>query len=345
MKALFLSAPQEFEYRDTDFPVQPEGWVRVRMRRVGICGSDVHYYMNGRIGDQVVAYPHILGHEGCGEILDGAGEFERGQPVYIEPAIHCGECDQCLAGRENTCRMLTFLGNPGENSGCMCEEMVMPAKCIVPLPEWMDLDDAVLLEPLCIGCYSVLRSRATKGCSAAIVGAGPIGLTVAVGLNELEPSEVYVSEPVAARRKAAERLGATRTFDPGEEGAGEGAGAAVQEASHGGVDVVFECAGTQESIDDAATMLKPGGTLVLVGIPADLDRISCDLHWLRRCEATIVNIRRQNRAISHALAALERQRHVRDVFITHHFTPDRAKEAFDLVRRRADNVIKAVLHF
>lgn len=341
MKALFLTAPQEFEYRETESPAQPDGWVRVRMRHVGICGSDVHYYMTGRIGEQVVTYPYILGHEGSGEILDGAGGFEKGQPVYIEPAMSCGECDQCLAGRENTCRTLKFLGNPLETPGCMCEEISMPPECIVPLPEWMGLEEAVLLEPLCIGIYAVLRSRAAKGCSAAIVGAGPIGLTVAVGLNELEPDGLYVSEPVEARRQAAEALGASQTFDPGAGGAAE----AVQGVSHGGVDVVFECAGTQESTDDAAAMLKPGGTLVLIGIPEGLDRISYNPHWMRRCEATVVNIRRQNRAINRALAALEHQRHVRDVFITHRFAPDRAKEAFDLVQQRRDGVIKAVLHF
>ena len=102
MRALLLSAPGTFEYREVEPPVAPDGWVRIRMRCVGICGSDVHYYSVGRIGDQVISYPYVLGHECSGEILDGAGEFNRGARVYVEPAISgrmVDELEGWLAGR------------------------------------------------------------------------------------------------------------------------------------------------------------------------------------------------------------------------------------------------------
>lgn len=341
MRALLLSAPGTFEYREVEPPVAPEGWVRIRMRYVGICGSDVHYYSTGRIGDQVVTYPHTLGHECSGEILEGAGQLEPGTRVYVEPAIFCGSCDQCRACRENTCRNLKFLGNPGEIGGGMCQEMAMPMRCVAPLPEEIGLEEAVLLEPLCIGVYAVARSQLCKGGTAAIVGAGPIGLTALLALSELQPREVLVSEPIEARRKAAELLGADSTFDPAEAGAGD----AVFDASQGGVDAAFDCAGTQESIDDAARMLKPGGTLVLIGIPPELDRVTYDPNLMRRREITIVNIRRQNRMIHRAVSLLARRRDASRALITHKFPPTRAKEAFELVRQRADGVIKAVIEF
>ena len=337
MKALFLSAPQSFEYRDTRPPEAPEGWVRVRMRHVGICGSDVHYYETGRIGDQIVKYPFVLGHEGSGEVA--AGQSRTGAPIYIEPAIACHECDQCLEGRENTCRNLKFLGNPLELAGCMSEEVALPAECIVALPEWMPLDEAVLLEPLSIGVHAVSRARVIKGCRVAIVGAGPIGLTTLLAASDFTPREVLVSEPVAARRAAAEKLGARRSFDPG----GGGAAGAIYDASHGGVDVAFECAGTQESIDDATRMLRPGGTLVLIGIPADLDRATYDPHLARRREITAVNVRRQNRCVEKALAILERRRDAARVLLTHRFPPAQAKKAFELVLQKADGAIKALI--
>jgi len=212
MRALFLTAPRSFEYREAESVETPPGWVRVRMRYVGICGSDVHYYAEGRIGDQEVKYPFILGHEGSGEVSEGAGHFDSGSRLYIEPAISCHQCDQCLAGRENTCRNLRFLGNPLELSGCMQEEISMPPDCIVPLPEWLRMEDAVLLEPLCIGVYAVERSAAQEGCRAAIVGAGPIGLSVLLALSEVAPRQILVSEPVLARRAAAEKLGAGQSF-------------------------------------------------------------------------------------------------------------------------------------
>jgi L-iditol 2-dehydrogenase len=341
MKALFLSAPQSFEYRETSPPRVPEGWVRVRMRYVGICGSDIHYYADGRIGDQVVQYPFVLGHEGSGEVSDGAGRFPKRAPIYIEPAISCHQCDQCLAGRENTCRNLKFLGNPRETPGCMCEEIALPPECIFPLPDWMGLDEAVLLEPLSIGVYAVQRSRAETGCCAAIVGAGPMGLVVQLALSDLTPRRILASEPVAARRAAAEKLGAQATFDPGAGGAS----GSITEASQGGVDVAFECAGTQESIDDAARMLKPGGTLVLIGIPEGLDRVTYDPHHARRREITTVNIRRQTRCVERALSILEKKRDATRVLLTHRFEPVRAGEAFDLVHRKDDGVVKALLSF
>ena len=311
------------------------------MKYVGICGSDIHYYATGRIGDQVVRFPFVLGHEGSGQIEDGAGVFPQGIPVYIEPAMACHTCDQCLAGRENTCRTMKFLGNPLEHSGCMSEEIVLPRECIVPLPGWLGLEEAVLLEPLSIGVYAVQRSRAGNGCRVAIAGAGPIGLSVLLALTDIDPRRVFVSEPVQARRIAAEDLGAHGSFDPGQAGAAS----AILAATGGGADIAFECAGTQESIDDAARMIRPGGTMVLIGIPEGLDRVTYDPHLARRRELTVVNIRRQNRCTDAALSILAARRDAAKVLITHRLLPVRAGEAFDLVEHKSDGAIKAVLQF
>ncbi|HYK90702.1 MAG TPA: alcohol dehydrogenase catalytic domain-containing protein [Acidobacteriota bacterium] len=341
MKALFLSGPGDLQLRETRTQVTPPGWVRIRMRYVGICGSDLHYYSDGRIGDQVVTEPFVLGHEGSGELCDRFGALLPGTPIYVEPAVSCHQCDQCLAGRENTCRKLRFLGNPSEMSGCMCDEITMPSECVVPIPGWMSLDEAVLLEPLCIGIYAVTRSPFGLGSSAAIVGAGPIGLSVLLALSDTDPAQVFISEPIPARRQAAEALGATRTFAPSARGAAD----AVTEASGGGVAVAFECAGTQESIDDAAAMLKPGGTLVLIGIPEGNGRVSYDPHLLRRREITVLNIRRQNKAVERAISLLERRRDAAGVLITHRFPPTRARDAFEMLRRKTDKAIKVLLEF
>ncbi len=341
MRALYLTGPRTLQLRESPPTAPPPGWVRVRMRYAGICGSDLHYYSAGRIGDQVVTEPFILGHEGSGELDERLGDLPSGTHVYIEPAIACHQCDQCRAGRENTCRKLKFLGNPLELSGCMREEIAMPAECLVPVPHWMSLEEAVLLEPLSIALYAVGRSRSETGCSVAIVGAGPIGLSVLLGLSDISPSLIFVSEPVEARRRAAEALGATRTFSPASRGAAE----AIAEISQGGVDVAFECAGTQEAIDDATNMLKPGGTLVLIGIPEEAGRITYDPHLLRRREITVVNIRRQTRALDRALSLLKRRRDAAKILITHRFPPARAGEAFELVYRKADSAIKVLLEF
>jgi len=343
VKTLFLEEIGRLGYRETAPPEVPDGWVKVRMRTVGICGSDIHYFVTGRIGDQVVTFPHILGHEGCGEIVEGAGELAPGTCVYLEPAVVCHECDQCRAGRENTCRKLAFFGNPGEFPGCMREEVAAPLENAVPMPPAIGSDEAFLLEPLCIGVYAVVRSRFARGGTALVTGCGPIGLSVLAGLSEFGPSAVYMSDPVPERRRAAQALGATEAWDP--EPVAEGVRARVQEASGGGVDVAFECAATKESVEDAIRSLKPGGTLMLIGIPEDFDFFCFDSSHMRRHEITIVNVRRQNRMTARTISLLERRRDLKRVMITHRFRPEQANEAFDLVRERKDGVIKAVLEF
>jgi L-iditol 2-dehydrogenase len=339
MNALFLTALRKLEYRTVPAMRAPRGWLRVRMRRVGICGSDIHYYTTGHIGNQIVRYPHILGHEGAGDILDGRGRFEKGQPVFIEPAISCGRCEQCLLGRENTCDELRFMGNPGELQGCMRDEIAMPPQNVVPLPKWMGLDQAALLEPLCIASHALGRSGAWPGCRCAIVGAGPIGLSVLLALGSIRPKQVLVSEPIPARRHAAARLGATRAFAPGKGGSSQ----EVADASKGGVDFAFECVGTQEAVDDAVRMLRPGGSLIVIGITEGFDRVTFDPHWLRRQEINIISVRRQNRRLKAAMALLKSRRDAPAVLLTHRFPPERATEGFELARRRGDGVIKALL--
>jgi len=343
MKALLLTDVRRLECRDIPRPERPERWIRVRVKRVGICGSDIHYFVEGRIGDQVVAFPHQLGHEGSGVVMDGAGGFEPGTPVYLEPAVVCRECDQCRAGRENTCRRIQFFGNPNEFPGCMREEVVVPPENVVPLPPAIPVEEGFLLEPLCIGMYSAVRSGIREGASVAVVGCGPIGLSVLVALGEFAPKRVYATDPVEARRRAAEALGAHVVLDPSP--VERGAAAVVLEESGGGVDAAYECAGTQESIDDAIRMLKPGGTLMLVGIPEGAERVSFDHSHMRRNEITILNVRRQNRMTPRTMPLLERRRDVAGVFVTHRFRPEQANEAFALVHERRDGVIKAVLDF
>jgi len=342
VKALLLTAPGRLECRDVPRPEGPPGWVRVRVRSVGICGSDIHYFVEGRIGDQVVSFPHQLGHEGSGVVLDAAGRLLPGVPVYLEPAVVCHQCDQCRIGRENTCRRIRFFGNPNEFPGCMREEVVVPPENVIPLPPSIPVEVGFLLEPLCIGMYAVARSGIGEGASVAVVGCGPIGLSVIAALSDAKPRMIYATDPVGARREAARALGADVALDPSP--LEHGAASAVLSQT-GGVDAVYECAGTLASIDDAIHMLRPGGVLMLVGIPEGTDRVAFDHSHMRRNEITIVNVRRQNRMIGRALSLLERRPDLPDILITHRFPPERAEEAFSLVHERRDGVIKAVIDF
>ncbi len=132
--------------------------VLIKMQRVGVCGSDIHYYATGKIGSQVVKYPFAVGHEGAGTVLEigsAVKTLQVGDEIAIEPAMPCWECDQCKAGRPHTCRNLKFLGCPGQAEGCLSEYIVMPETSCALLDQGLILDDGALSEPLAIGVYAV----------------------------------------------------------------------------------------------------------------------------------------------------------------------------------------------
>ncbi|MCX6996117.1 MAG: alcohol dehydrogenase catalytic domain-containing protein [Kiritimatiellaeota bacterium] len=343
MKALVLAAIQKLAWRDVPEPTRPGPRdVLLEVAAVGVCGSDLHYFNHGRIGRMVVQYPFILGHECSARVLAVGSEVARVQPgdrVAVEPAVSCGVCDQCRAQRRHTCRQLKFLGCPGQLSGCLCERLVLPEECCFPIAPTTTLDQAVLVEVLAIAVYAVRRSEVRPGAAVGILGAGPIGLAVLLVLRQAGIRTICVTEPLTARRALAEKWGASWAGDPYAADAAQ----ALARREPLGLDVVFECCGRQEAVDDALRLLKPGGTLVMVGIPT-VDCISLTMDLARRKEIRFQNIRRQNECVSAALELMERDGLPVTQLHTHTFSFDRAAEAFDLVANYRDGVVKALIH-
>lgn len=339
MNAMVLTNLRRLEMRELPAPdTVLTGQVRLRVKSVGICGSDVHYYANGRIGSVPVEYPHIMGHEFSGVVEEmGAGvdTVAIGDLVAVDPAMSCGECAQCLAGRPNTCVRICFLSCPGEADGCLAEYVVIPAaNCFrTELSE----DEAALAEPLSIGVYAAQRvAQQLPTATIAIQGAGPIGLGVLAATQSLGATRRYVSDPLAYRREAAGRLEAEWT------GAPEALDALVGKEMEGLFDIVVECCGQQEAIDQALRILKPGGCLLIVGIPGGR-RTSFDADLLRRKEITIRNVRRQINCMEPALELIANGTSAYTSLITHHYAFDETPDAFETVARYRDGVIKAMV--
>ena len=337
MKAAVLRGIEDLRIEDVPVPkIRNNTDVLIRIQSVGICGSDVHYYATGRIGDQVVQFPQIIGHETAG-IVEAVGpavkRVKPGDRIAVDPAVSCGECDQCRAGRYHTCRGNRFLGCPGQLEGCLCELIVMPESCCYPVPEGLSLDDAVLCEPLSIGLYAVKLSIPKEGASAGIIGAGPIGLSVLLCAGAYGCERVYVSDPVPARRRAAADNGAAWAGIPEE------LDAAVNDGEPDLLDAAFECSGTQEGLDQAVRLVKPGGRLMIIGIP-EFDRFGFDAHTARRHEITLQNVRRQNGCIDESLELVARGEIDPSFMKTHEFPLEEAPRAFSLIRSYSDGVIK-----
>lgn len=342
MKAAVLTALRKIEIVDVPPPVLDRAEdVLIDVSTVGVCGSDVHYYTTGRIGSQVVKYPFRVGHEFSG-VIRAVGRKVRnvkpGDRVAVDPAMPCGKCDQCLAGRRHTCRNLSFLGCPGQAEGPLCEQMVMPAHCCFPVKKKTTMEEAAFVEPLSIGWYAASLAGVVRRCAVGILGCGPIGLSVLMSVRAMGVRRAYVTDLLDYRLVVALRQGASWAGNP-STGDVERRISGLEPLL---LDVVYECCGQQDAISQACRLLKPGGTLVIVGIP-EVDSISFDTDIIRRREITIKNVRRQNECVLPAIRLIENRKAKVSRLITHSFPLDRASEAFELVAGYEDGVVKAIV--
>ncbi|HTP13880.1 MAG TPA: alcohol dehydrogenase catalytic domain-containing protein [Bacteroidota bacterium] len=344
MKAAYLTGIGKFEISQAADPqLAASSDVLVRISAVGVCGSDIHYYTSGRIGSQVVKFPFIVGHEAAGVVERIGRSVKRvkpGQRIAIDPAVSCGQCDQCEAGREHTCRRLRFLGAPGQMDGALREFVVMDEKNCFPIDDGMTIEQGVLSEPLAIAVYSVEQSRLPRGANVAILGVGPIGMSVFHVLRTQSIGNIYITDRLEDRLSFSKQLKPTWTGNPDNTNIVKEI--ALREPLM--VDVVYDCSGDPSAIRQGVELLKPGGRLVLVGIP-EVDEISFPIHELRRREITIVNIRRQVHCTQKAIDLLARGQVAMDSTVTHRFPLEKTGEAFDLVAGHRNGVMKAVITF
>jgi L-iditol 2-dehydrogenase len=344
MKAMKLTGIREMHLMEVPEPqILLPSDVKIRMKVVGVCGSDIHYYTTGRIGSQVVQYPFTVGHEGAGEVVAVGAQVKRlkaGDRIAFDPAMPCWECDQCKAGRPHTCRKLLFLGCPGQAEGCLSEYIVLPESSCFPIEAHMSLDEAAISEPLAIGVYAVKNSIPMPGSVIGILGSGPIGMSVMLAAKAAGCTRIYMTDRLDARLDTVKAAGAMFTLNVETDDVCT----TVLEQDPLMLDAVFECCGRQEALDQAVDLLKPGGKLVVVGIP-EFDRWTLSADQMRRKEIRIQNIRRQVDCTEAALQAMASGSIDVSLMATHRFSFPDTDRAFDLVAGYRDGVMKAMIDF
>ena len=343
MKGIVLTGIRKIEIRELPDPeIKNENDVLVRMTKVGVCGSDVHYYSTGQIGDQIVEYPFTVGHEGAGiveRVGDKVTQVKPGDRIAVEPAMPCWKCDQCKAGRPHTCRELKFLGCPQQAEGCLSEFIVVPEECCLKIPDSMSFEEAAISEPLAIGLYALKQSGDVKEKRIGILGSGPIGLSVLMPALSLGAEKAYMTDKIDDRLKIATAAGAAWTGNPSKEDIVS----KIEKEEPGLLDIVFECCGEQDAVDQAIKILKPGGTLMIVGIPPVLDEWSIPAHAIRLKEITIKNVRRQNHCVEQALDMITNKNFDVNIMVTHRFDLAETISAFKMVENYEDGVLKAMI--
>ena len=344
MQKVVLTGIRKMELVDSEVPgIINNNDVKIKLSSIGVCGSDIHYYAEGKIGTQVVRYPFVVGHE-CSGIITEKGKdvtnVEVGDLVVVDPAVHCGACDQCLSGRPHTCRENKFLGCPGQLEGCLSDYIVLPDFTCYPVTGKLNPVQAALIEPLSIGVYAVnLAGIQNADVAVGIFGAGPIGLSILMKLKAEGITNIGMIEPLTYRLEKAEEIGARYVINP-EKGDVE---KSVQEMEGLLLDVVFEASGEQEAVTNSIKVLKPGGKLVLVGIPPDA-RYTFDMDLMRRKELTVFNVRRQNHCVQEAIDLVISGKTDVEKMVTHRFSLKETPVAFDIVEEYKDGVIKAMIN-
>lgn len=312
----------------------------VRVRSVGICGSDIHYFRHGRIGNYVVESPMILGHEAAGEIVEvGAGVtyLQPGQRVAIEPGVPDRTCRFCREGRYNLCPDVTFLATPPVD-GAFCELLAWPSDYLHPLPDSVSLDEGAMVEPLSVGLHAIRQTGLQPGQSVAILGAGPIGLcTLAVALAA-GATTVIIVDSVPLRLQAAERMGATHVLPVGPDNAAQ-----ILDLTDGaGVDVACECAGAVPAIETALRVTRSGGFVQLIGMPADTHPPVAIYELIGR-ELSVGGLFRYCNTYPAGISLIERGVISVKPLVTHHFSLEEAATAVAWMDEHKDEAIKGVV--
>ncbi len=343
MRAAELVQQNRILLAEHAIPNPGPGEVQVRVGAVGICGSDLLSFTSSGIGGMECHYPQILGHEPTGVVVQagpGVSGWTHGDRAALEPALYCYHCEFCHTGRHNICNQIRFQSS-GRVPGFFREYVNLPAENLLALPPTVSLEEGTLFEPLAVVLHSMKFVQLQPMETAAVFGAGPIGLLTIVMLKMSGAARVWSVEPVAHRREMAMKAGAHTAIDPHASGA---AREILHDTGGRGVDITIDCAARENSLDECARATRNGGRLVVTGIPHEL-KTPFNWHVARRKELAIFNVRRSNGESQTALRLLAEHPSRFRPLVTHAMLLEDIQSAFEKLRNYSDGVGKIVIVF
>jgi len=324
-------------------PQPGPGEALLRTRAVTICASDLHLYEEGSIGGVSWDRPFVPGHEMSAVVEDPNGsDLPRGAAVVVDPALPCKKCVFCREGAFHLCRDLGFMDLPPVQ-GAMRDRIAWPAAQVFPIPDSVDLAEAPLIEPLCVAVHAIrlIAEPALAGATVAVVGCGAIGLFTMWLARLRGARRVLATDLISDRLRMATEMGADGVF---EVGPGDVVAELLGATDGWGADVVFEAAGPPEAMQQALGAVRPGGTVVVIGIPSS-DEYVIRASQLRRNEITLRFSRRQNENYEEAIALVREGKVKLAPLLTHRFPVARVKDAFELASGKADGAVRVAVTF
>jgi len=336
MRIAELIAPRQFRVVEQEIAAPAAGELQVRIDAVGICGSDLHSYEEGAVGDTPAVYPMVLGHEPAGTVVRvGAGVtgWSVGDRAALEPALYCYHCEYCRSGRHNLCANIRFLSTPG-NMGFFREFVNLPPANVFAVPPQLSMELAALVEPLAVALHSLKLAAPEVAETIAVWGAGAIGLLTIASLKVAGVRRIWAVDPLAHRREFALHLGADAAIDPA---AVDPVKQIAADTGGRGLDLSFDCAAKQDTVNQAIRAVRPGGRVVLTGIHSGA-LTPLDTSHMRRKEVTLFNVRRSNDECSAALRMLVERSAWFAPLVTHRRSLENIADAFEIASSYGDGV-------
>jgi L-iditol 2-dehydrogenase len=337
MTAVFLDEPQQMRTDRIPAPEPDEGEALVAIKAVGICGSDVHYYEHGRIGQFVVEEPLILGHECAGEVValgDGVKSLRVGDRVAIEPGVPCRRCEFCKSGRYNLCQQVTFMATPPDD-GALCEYVAWPEDFLYRLPQGVDNEMGAMIEPLSVGLHSVNLVELRFGEDVCVLGAGPIGQLAMAAARAAGAGSVSIVDLAQDRLEFAADYGADRTVNGADE--------EPAEVLADSADVVLDCVGLPDTVREAIAIARPGGRIAWVGMAGD--EVEVPLPAVQAKELSVSAVWRYANVYQTAVDLMAAGRLDPRPLVTHRFSfPDEVQDAFEFAAGQRKGALKTMIN-
>ena len=340
--AAFLTELEKIEFREVEMPKPGPREVLVKMEAIGVCGSDLHYYSHGRIGDFIVEFPFILGHECAGTVIETGGEvrhLKAGDRVALEPGVPCGSCEFCLSGKYNLCPDVKFFATP-PYYGCLMNYVAHPAQFAFKLPDNVSSIEGALVEPLAIGINAALTGGVKLGDTVVVFGAGCIGLVSLLASKAYGATKVISVDVIEKRLAVAKSMGAITINAKECDVLAE-----IAILTDGkGAQVVIDCAGTNATICQTVYAAKAGGTIVWVGLACDSVN-GLRINPVSTKELTIKSIFRYRNLYPTTIAAIADGKIDISGIISDKYKFEDTPRAFAESLKNSQNIVKSVIVF
>ncbi|KAJ8665344.1 hypothetical protein QAD02_007006 [Eretmocerus hayati] len=338
-----LHGVEDLRLEQTDIEEPGEGEVLLKMACVGICGSDVHYLVNGRIGDFIVEKPMIIGHEASGTVVKvgkNVNNLKIGDRVAIEPGVPCRLCGFCKKGRYNLCEQMKFCATPPYH-GNLRRFYKHAADFCYKLPDHVSFEEGALLEPLSVGLHACKRADIRIGTTVLVIGAGPVGLVTLLAAKAMGAKTVVLTDIDQKRLELAKEMGADATYLIKTSASEEDNVENILELFNNGPDVTIDASGAEASIRLAVLVTRSGGIVVIVGMGAKEVKIPL-LHALVR-EIDIRGVFRYVNNYQDAVNLVAEQKTNIKAMVTHRFKIEETLKAFETSKSRDSGAVKVII--